>query len=154
MDIIHHGKFKHIEFTFAVGDLFDAVVDAIVSSEQTDFILSGNWESISGQIRRRYSDPIQQELDQITKGQVLCAGTVLETTGGEDFKRIFHAGFHKPDDWPGTLTSSQDADYFEAIGSCIGSRLRQSTGAIQRSFSSYRLWTFWSRRNNADPTIY
>jgi hypothetical protein len=32
MNIIHRGKLKHLEFTFVVGDLFDAEVDAIVSS--------------------------------------------------------------------------------------------------------------------------
>jgi hypothetical protein len=31
---------------------------------------------------------------------VLRAGTVLDTSGGQDFVRIFHAGFHDPDDWP------------------------------------------------------
>jgi hypothetical protein len=60
---------------------------------------------------------------------VLRAGTVLETSGGRDFKRIFHAGFHDPDDrwnaWNGPLLraalprDSQETDYFEAIGSCI-----------------------------------
>jgi hypothetical protein len=30
------------EFTFAAGDIFDASVDAIVNSEQTNFVLSGN----------------------------------------------------------------------------------------------------------------
>ncbi len=62
MKIIHRGKLKRVEFTFALGDLFDAEVDAIVSSEQTDFVLSGNPESISGQIWYRYGDSIQQEL--------------------------------------------------------------------------------------------
>jgi O-acetyl-ADP-ribose deacetylase (regulator of RNase III) len=119
MNIIHRGKLKHVEITFAVGDLFDAQVDAIVTSEQTDFILSGNLESISGQIWHRYGDAIQQELDTATKGQVLRAGTVLDTSGGNDFIRIFHAGFHEPDDWPGVPGGSQVADYFEAIGSCI-----------------------------------
>jgi O-acetyl-ADP-ribose deacetylase (regulator of RNase III) len=118
MNIIHRGKLKHAEFTFAVGDLFDAKVDAIVSSEQTDFVLAANRESISGQIWHRYGTSIQQELDTATNGQVLRAGTVLDTSGGNDFVRIFHAGFHEPDDWPGALGGSQDADYFEAIGSC------------------------------------
>jgi O-acetyl-ADP-ribose deacetylase (regulator of RNase III) len=83
MNIIHRGKLKHLEFTFATGDLFDAKVDAIVSSEQTDL------------------------------------GTVVDTAGGKDFARIFHAGFHEPDDWRGASGSSQDADYFQAIGLCI-----------------------------------
>lgn len=119
MNIIHRGKLKHLEFTFAVGDLLDAEVDAIVSSEQTDFILSGETHSISGQIWHRYGRTIQVELDEATRGQVFRAGTVLETSGGDDFVRIFHAGFHEPHDWPGIPGGSQDADYFEAIGSCI-----------------------------------
>jgi hypothetical protein len=72
-----------VAFTFAAGDIFDAEVDAIVSSEQTDFVLSGNSESISGQIRERYGVAIQHELDADTKGQVLRAGTVLGTSGGQ-----------------------------------------------------------------------
>ena len=58
MKVIHRGKLKRVEFTFALGDLFDAQVDAIVSSEQTDFVLSGNLELISGQIWHRYGDEI------------------------------------------------------------------------------------------------
>jgi O-acetyl-ADP-ribose deacetylase (regulator of RNase III) len=119
MKIIHQGKLNHVELTFAVGDLFDAQVDAIVSSEQTDFILSGNPKSISGQIWQRFGAAVQQELDELTDGQVLRAGTVLETSGGSDFVRIFHAGFHEPDDWPGVPGGSEGADYFEAIGSCV-----------------------------------
>ena len=119
MNIIYQGKLKNIEFTFALGDLFDAEVDAIVSSEQTDFVLSSNPTSISGQIWHRYGDSIQQELDEATKGQVLRGGTVIDTTAGKDFARIFHAGFHEPDDWPDMPGGSRDADYFEIIGSCI-----------------------------------
>src|SRR3974390_2513140 len=101
VEVIHRGKLKQIEFTFALGDLFDAEVDAIVNSEQTDFILSRNPKSISGQIRRRYGDAVQRELNQLGKGQALRAGIVLDNSGGKDFKRIFHAGFHEPLDWPG-----------------------------------------------------
>ena len=50
MKIIHRSKLKNVEVTFALGDLFEAEVDAIVSSEQTDFVLSGDPKSISGQI--------------------------------------------------------------------------------------------------------
>jgi O-acetyl-ADP-ribose deacetylase (regulator of RNase III) len=126
MNIIHQGKLKRVSFTLGVGDLFDAGVEAIVSSEQTDFILSYNPETISGQIRRRYGNAIQEELDEATKGQVLRGGTVLDTSGGNDFVRIFHAGFHEPDDWRGLPGSSQDADYFEAIGSCISQVLESA----------------------------
>jgi O-acetyl-ADP-ribose deacetylase (regulator of RNase III) len=119
MKIIYRGRLRNVELTFALGDLFDAKVDAIVNSEQTDFVLSGNPVSISGQIWHRYGDPVQKELDNSTQGQVLRPGTVLDTSGGKDFSRIFHAGFHEPDDWPDTSDGLQDADYFEAIGSCI-----------------------------------
>lgn len=119
MNIIHRGKLKHVEITLAVGDLFDAAADSIVSSEQTDFVLARNLETISGQIRHRYGQMIQEELDEATQGQVFHAGTVFDTSGGEDFVRIFHAGFHEPDDWLGLPGCSQEADYFEAIGSCI-----------------------------------
>lgn len=132
MNVIHRIKLKRIQLTLATGDLFDAKVDAIVSSEQTDFVLSGNPASLSGQIWLRYGDTIQQELDEATNGEVLGAGTVIQTSGGLDFKRIFHAGFHDPDDWPSESgqfvdvtddpngsTDSRETDYFTAIGRCI-----------------------------------
>ena len=56
MKIIHKSNLKNLEFTFASGDLFDAAVEAIVNSEQTDFILSKNPKSVSGQIWARYGD--------------------------------------------------------------------------------------------------
>src|SRR5262245_6513420 len=127
MKIVHRGLLNNIQFVLAVGDLFAADVDAIVSSEQTDFILSADPASISGQIRYRYGDTIQQELDATTSGQVLHAGTIIWTSGGADFTRIFHAGFHDPSDWRGSHGSStQDADYFEAIGSCIRQVLHEA----------------------------
>src|SRR4051794_32497199 len=100
MNIIQRSKLKHLAFTLAEGDIFDAKVEAIVNSEQTDFILSGNPRSLSGQIRKRYGNLVQRELNAVTKGRVLGPGAVIDTTGGCDFKRIFHAGFHNPYDWP------------------------------------------------------
>jgi O-acetyl-ADP-ribose deacetylase (regulator of RNase III) len=119
VNIIYRGKLKNAELVLALGDLFDAQVQAIVNSEQTNFMLADNPDTISGQIWHRYGDQIQQELDVATKGRMLPPGTILDTSGGKDFVRIFHAGFHEPDDWPGAPHSSQDADYFETIGSCI-----------------------------------
>jgi O-acetyl-ADP-ribose deacetylase (regulator of RNase III) len=146
INVIHRSRLKHVEFTFATGDIFDAKVDAIVSSEQTDFVLSGDPESLSSQIRRRYGVAIQHELDAATEGQVLCAGTVLDTSGGQDFKRIFHAGFHDPEDWPSLpdeagdtaglssgLGEFREADYFAAIGSCIAQVL---DAAVAQKLSS------------------
>lgn len=130
--VIHQRKLKHIELTLATGDIFDAKVEAIVNSEQTDFVLSGNPESLSGQIWSRYGEPVQHELDAATMGQVLGPGAVIDTSGGADFKRIFHAGFHDPDDWPDlpgeapnmdglvdTRREIRETNYFAAIGVCI-----------------------------------
>jgi hypothetical protein len=77
---------------------------------------------------------------------VLRAGTVLDTSGGPDFVRIFHAGFHDPDDWltvpsaapdaatlAGELGGSRGADYFTAIGSCIAQVL---DAAVAQKLSS------------------
>jgi Macro domain len=143
INVIHRSRLKRVEFTFAAGDLFDAKVDAIVSSEQTDFILSKNPESLSGQIWSRYGATVQHELDAATKGQVLRAGTILDTSGEQDFVRIFHAGFHDPDDWLSTpvapgdadslFSASRAADHFEAIGSCIAQVL---DAAIAQKLSS------------------
>jgi O-acetyl-ADP-ribose deacetylase (regulator of RNase III) len=132
MNVIHRSKLKHVEFTLAAGDIFDASVDAIVNSEQSDFVLSGNLDSLSGQIWNRYGDAVQRELDAAKEGQVLGPGTVIDTSGGQDFKRIFHAGFHDPDDWPdsaaGLLNTEgmvdpsrefRETGYFAAIGSCM-----------------------------------
>jgi O-acetyl-ADP-ribose deacetylase (regulator of RNase III) len=121
INVIHRSKLKRVEFTLAAGDIFDASVDAIVSSEQTDFVLSANPESLSGQIWKRYGEAVQRELDAETKGQALGPGTVIDTSGGQDFKRIFHAGFHDPDSsslYSGP-SESRETNFFAAIGSCI-----------------------------------
>src|SRR5262245_29055040 len=132
MNIIHRSKLRHVDFILAAGDIFDASVDAIVNSEQTDFVLSRNLDSVSGQIWNRYGDVVQRELDAATEGQDLGPGTVIDSSGGSDFKRVFHAGFHDPDDWPDSAAGSvnteglvdpsrefRETGYFAAIGSCM-----------------------------------
>jgi O-acetyl-ADP-ribose deacetylase (regulator of RNase III) len=137
MNIIHRTELRHVEFILASGDIFDASVDAIVNSEQTDFILSGNPKSLSGQIWKRFGNAVQQELDATTKRQVLGPGTVIDTSGGQKFRRIFHAGFHDPDDWPdrpsealGSLGDAprdfRETNYFAAIGSCMAQILESA----------------------------
>ena len=147
MKVIHQSKLKHIEFTFATGDLFDADVEAIVNSEQTDFVLSKNDQSVSGQIWKRYGDAVQRELHAATNGQMLQPGTVIHTSGGQDFKRIFHAGFHEPVSWldrsaaaagdtveqSRSWRDSQETEFFAAIGSCITQVL---DGAIAQGLKS------------------
>ena len=146
MKIIHQSKLEHLDFTFATGDLFDSAVEAIVNSEQTDFILSKNPKSVSGQIWARYGDTVQRELDAATNGQVLRPGTVLETSSGRDFKRIFHAGFHDPESWLDRsgearnlvdphreVRDSLETEYFTAIGSCLTQIL---DGAVTQGLKS------------------
>jgi hypothetical protein len=70
----HRSKLKHVELTLATGDICDANVDAIVSSEQTDFVLSRNPEALSGQIWKRYGASVQRELDAAPRGALIpCA---------------------------------------------------------------------------------
>ncbi len=119
MEVMHRGKLKQVELTIALGDLFDSGTAAMVNSEQTDFVLARVGATISGQIRQRYGGAVQAELDAATGGQTFRAGTVIETSGGDGFDRIFHAGFHDPMDWPHLPGCSSYAEYFEAVGSCI-----------------------------------
>jgi len=116
MNIIYQGKMRRLEFTLAHGDIFDARTEAIVNSEQSDFVLALNRETISGQIRHRYGRAIQEELDAATEQKVLPAGTVISSSGGKEFHRIYHAGFHEPNDWPGDPGCSDYADFLKVIG--------------------------------------
>jgi O-acetyl-ADP-ribose deacetylase (regulator of RNase III) len=143
MRVIHQSRLKHLKLTFATGDIFDAPVEAIVNSEQTDFKLSRNRNSLSGQIWFRYGEIVQRELDLVTEGQVLGPGTVIETTGGQDFKRIFHAGFHYPSGWPNLPRllapveqgDTRQTEYFEAIGSCVTQILNIAEGVKVKSIA-------------------
>ena len=99
-----------------------------------------------GQIWARYGNRVQRELDAATNGQVLRPGTVLDTSGGQDFKRIFHAGFHDPESWldrtgearnlverPRNERDSLETEYFTAIGLCITQIL---DGAVRQGLKS------------------
>lgn len=133
MKIIYQGYLSHLQFTLAQGDIFDSTAEAIVNSEQTDFILSPVISTISGQIRRRCGNEVQEQLDAATNMEVLHAGTVLATSGGSDFRRIYHAGFHDPDDWPGEPGCSTFAEILETIGTCIDQVLQM---ALEEGVSS------------------
>ena len=69
--------------------------DALVNSEQSDFLLAPAGASISAQIARRGGHAVQEELRQQTRGQTLPVGTVLQTRRG-NLGRIFHAAIHEP----------------------------------------------------------
>ena len=126
MKIIYQGYLSHLQFTLAQGDIFDSATEAIVNSEQTDFILSPVISTISGQIRRRYGKEVQEQLDAATNMEILHAGTVIATSGGSDFRRIYHAGFHDPDDWPGEPGCSTFAEILETIGICVDQVLQMA----------------------------
>ena len=99
MKVLYRGMLKRVELIFARGDLFDADVGAIVNSENSAFVLASDRNTVSGQLRRRYGDELQEELFEQTGGHVFHAGTVLQTIGRGGYERIFHAGFHDPSDW-------------------------------------------------------
>lgn len=102
-----------------LGDLFDVDVDAIVNSEQTDFVLGFVSSTISGQIRKRYGAEVQPQLYRQTENGVLPPGTVLTTSGGQDYKRIFHAGFHNPSVWLPSDVDGNETEHVRTIRSCI-----------------------------------
>ena len=117
-----------VTLKIARGDLFSVPTDAIVNSEQTDFVLSVTPDSISGQLLDRFGNSLQAELDAQTGGATLSAGSVLTTSGQSAYRAIFHAGFHQPDQW---LDSPRDRDRegretesIVAIRSCIRRILR------------------------------
>ena len=126
MNIIYQGNVGRVSFTLAQGDIFEAKVDGIVNSEQSDFVLASNSHSISGQINERFGQTVQPELDLATNMEVFRAGTIIGTSGGGVFKRIYHAGVHEPDDWPGGSGSSTYAQLLETIGSCLDQVLQMA----------------------------
>jgi O-acetyl-ADP-ribose deacetylase (regulator of RNase III) len=125
--VFHRLSLGRIELVFAKGDLLASDLDAVVNSEQTDFILSRNRKSLSGQIQEKCGALVQDELDRQTCGETLGPGEVLATTGGCIAKRIYHAGFHEPYPRPGLSLGLDDADYMQAIGRCV-SRVIQLAG--------------------------
>lgn len=116
----HTWTIGSIELHLAVADLFALDVAAIVNSEQTNFHLAHGPSTISGQIRRRLGNGIQDELFAQTQGQVLPPGTVLKTTGGARYEFVYHAGFHRPGEWlGGPDRDQQEADALRTVMYCV-----------------------------------
>ena len=119
----------HMDYTWQIGsialhltdkNLFDLSVDAVVNSEQTDFVLSLDPNTISGQLYKLFGDSLQDELDRQTEGQRLPVGTVLITPVAKNYRYIYHAGFHHPDEWIDYEDrESQEADSVRTIRHCI-----------------------------------
>ncbi len=120
------GKFW---FHLISDDIFNLDVESIVNSEQTDFVLSTNMHTISGQIKCRYGNLIQRELDAQTKGERQAPGTVIKTSGGADFKTIYHAGFHDPFVVLDSDEDTNQTEYLTVIRNCY----REILGAFSSS---------------------
>jgi O-acetyl-ADP-ribose deacetylase (regulator of RNase III) len=108
-----------ITFHLVHGDIFQAPVESIVNSEQTDFILAHNTQSISGQIRARIGNVVQEELDGQTQGKILNPGVVLTTSGGETYRKVFHAGFHHPTVWLDESSEDNGTEHLQVIRRCV-----------------------------------
>lgn len=132
-DFTYTWRIGPVTLHFTDMDLFDLPVDAVVNSEQTDFVLSTNPDTISGQLYRLLGDALQDELDRQTEGQTLPTGTVLKTTGGKRYRHVYHAGFHHPDNWLDTEDrETQETDSVQVIRRCIREILGElATGVVQ-----------------------
>lgn len=108
-----------VAFHLVSGDLFDVPACSIVNSDQTDFALAGNRHTISGQIRYRFGEDVQDQLFALTDHRTLAPGTVLVTTGG-DYSAIFHAGFHHPTEWLDPDSEDNATAHLNVIRGCIG----------------------------------
>jgi O-acetyl-ADP-ribose deacetylase (regulator of RNase III) len=114
-----HWRIGKLDFYLVQGDIFEIPADAIVNSEQTDFKLSGDLSTISGQIWQRYGKDVQQELDKQTKGEILPPGTVLRASDVGQYVRIYHAGFHHPQVWLDNSEEDNQTEHIQVIRSCI-----------------------------------
>jgi len=128
-------KLGDLSFHVIRGDLFQVPADAIVNSEQSDFVLSWDPDTISGQIRRRYGDDVQRELSSATQRQILPVGTVLTTSGGGDYGRIYHAGFHHPRVFLASAKEDSQTEHVGVIRSCVRQILEELKGRGIRSIA-------------------
>jgi O-acetyl-ADP-ribose deacetylase (regulator of RNase III) len=119
--IRHSWDFHNLKLRLVTGDMFELNVASVVNSEQSDFILAPSTsETISGGINRHCGDIVQQELMSLMNGnEVLPEGTVLTTSGGEIYEKVFHIGFHYPDAWLDPDDYSHEADYIDIIAGSI-----------------------------------
>lgn len=101
------------------GDLFEVDAASIVNSEQTNFVLSANESTISGQIKRRLGNRVQEELDEQSRGRSSPPGTVLVTGGSPLFEKVYHAGFHEPWVWYDANSDDADAEHLRSIRQCV-----------------------------------
>jgi O-acetyl-ADP-ribose deacetylase (regulator of RNase III) len=120
MSNLHYSwRLASVTFHLVQGDLFDIPVEAIVNSEQTDFVLAFGGGSVSSQIRKRFGAEVQRQLDDQTKGALLEPGAVLKTTGGP-YPAIYHAGFHHPTEWLDDASrEDSETEHLEVVRRCV-----------------------------------
>ncbi len=112
-------RLHQIDLFVYCGDFFKVNVEAVVNSEQSDFNLAFSPYTISGQLNQLIGLQIQDELDQLTQRNVLPAGTVLTTSGGAYYKKVFHAGYHEPHLWLDPSNETEQTEYLRIIRQCI-----------------------------------
>jgi O-acetyl-ADP-ribose deacetylase (regulator of RNase III) len=125
-------RIGNLRLHIATGDLFEAPVEAIVNSEQTDFRLAWNLGTVTGQVRRRWGELVSSQLERQTQGETQPLSTVL-TTDGPPYKAIFHAGFHHPDVWLSGEADDNGAEHIRVIGECVFTVLRMMKDANVQS---------------------
>jgi O-acetyl-ADP-ribose deacetylase (regulator of RNase III) len=113
-------KLHNLDFHLVIDDIFNVPVQAIVNSEQTDFILSWNPYTISGGINERYGTQVQEELNHLKRGRIRSEGTIIKTGPVGDYQAIYHAGFHHPWKFPDFKIDDPDqVEYLHIIRSCV-----------------------------------
>jgi O-acetyl-ADP-ribose deacetylase (regulator of RNase III) len=127
-----------ITFRLVHADLFTIPVDAIVNSEQTNFIMAPMGPSISAQINQRWGESVQKQLDALTDGRTLPAGTVLETESAPH-QKIFHAGFHHPHAWYDPESADdEETEHLKVIRRCVR-RVLERVAELQLSSVAFPL---------------
>ena len=90
METASSWNISSVEVRLQAGDIFDFPTEAIVNSEQTDFILSDSPDTVSGQIWHRWGSQVQDELDRQNGRAIRDPGTILVTRVQGLPKVIYH----------------------------------------------------------------
>jgi O-acetyl-ADP-ribose deacetylase (regulator of RNase III) len=126
-----------VELHVVYGDIFDLPVESIVNPENTRFDMARPVTgSISGQLLERYAPAIQYELYRQTQNKALPVGTVLETSGFEDYGRIYHIGHHRTDTWDAAeLSEGKRAEHYSIVRTGMRETLQRFGDSEQPSIA-------------------
>ena len=145
-------QFGEVEFHLVLGDIFELPVESIVNSENASFTMAPPYSrTISGQLSARYGDQLQEQLYELTERTPHPLGTVLQTDGFDDYKRIYHAGHHSTDMRDGRKLSEESrAEHFKILRECV----RQVLGNVGAShISSVAFPLLGTGSFNLDPWL-